>query len=24
MGPDQDSGIRFLAEEVLPLLLTGQ
>jgi hypothetical protein len=23
MGPDQDSGIRFLAEEVLPLLNTG-
>lgn len=22
MGPDQDSGIRFLAEEVLPLLNT--
>ncbi len=22
MGPDQDSGIHFLAEEVLPLLIT--
>ena len=22
MGPDQDSGIRFLAEEVLPLIRT--
>jgi len=23
MGPDQDGGIRFLAEEVLPLLKSG-